>query len=197
MNDDLIKRLREKADAIRRALLQERTNLYDEAADALELYAVPPAQKAEPKVFAYGTHPTQVVELQQQTEPVAEYNVMQGGFYWLEPGRWVRDAAPVQQSLPACDPTATQCPRCNNPNGPVLGPCDMQQSEPIGVQKLIRVMVAAHKAAELMRESAAPVQHSLDEAVRLLREARDAEQCLGINETLIERIDAYLAKEEK
>lgn len=35
-DDDLIARLRQRADATRRALLQERINLYDEAADELE-----------------------------------------------------------------------------------------------------------------------------------------------------------------
>lgn len=27
--------------------------------------------------------------------------------------------------LPECNPTLTQCPRCNNPNGPKLGPCKL------------------------------------------------------------------------
>lgn len=30
-----------------------------------------------------------------------------------------------KKPLPPCDPTATQCPRCNNPNGPKLGPCEL------------------------------------------------------------------------
>jgi len=36
------------------------------------------------------------------------------------------DAWQAARAAPVCDPTATQCPRCNNPNGPVLGECDFR-----------------------------------------------------------------------
>jgi hypothetical protein len=157
-------------------------------------------QQAEPKLFAYGTHPTQVVKLQ-QAEPVA-WQVRSISRVSKERGDWrfvdSKDKPSVNSPVDCEFRPLYAAPTAAQQAEPTLFNVVVDESIPTNTlfvtqgSKVVGVITGISAASQPMFHDlkGMRVQERMQpEAVGLLREARE---CAG--PMLRKRIDAYLAK---